>query len=148
MGIKMITPMSTILDTLKKGKKSVKDEVVKVFTRAGEEAVRGARAPRGKQYTDRTSNLRSSTGYVLTVDGKPVIGGGYTPVKETGKPGAKAGKVHGNNLAKGADANSVSLFVTTGMSYAQYLDARAYDILDTAEADATAVLEEKLKRKK
>lgn len=148
MGIKMITPMSTILGTLKEGKKSVKDEVVKVFTRAGEEAVRGARAPRGKQYTDRTSNLRSSTGYVLTVDGKPVIGGGYTPVKETGKPGAKAGKEHGNDLAKGADANSVSLFVTTGMSYAQYLDARAYDILDTAEADATAVLEEKLKRKK
>ena len=148
MGIKMITPMSTILDTLKKGKRSVKDEVVKAFTRAGEEAVRGARAPRGKQYKDRTSNLRSSTGYVLTVDGKPVIGGGYTPVKETGKPGAKAGKAHGNDLAKGADANSVSLFVTTGMSYAQYLDARAYDILDTAEADATAVLEEKLKRKK
>ena len=148
MGIKMITPMSTILDTLKKGKKSVKDEVVEVFASAGEHAVRGARAPRGKQYTDRTSNLRSSTGYVLTVDGKPVIGGGYTPVKETGEPGAKAGKAHGNDLAKGADANSVSLFVTTGMSYAQYLDARAYDVLDTAEADATAVLEEKLKRKK
>lgn len=148
MGIKMITPMSTILGTLKKGKKIVKDEVVEVFANAGDHAVRGARAPRGKQYTDRTSNLRSSTGYVLTVDGKPVIGGGYTPVKETGEPGAKAGKAHGSDLAKGADANSVSLFVTTGMSYAQYLDARAYDILDTAEADATAVLEEKLKRKK
>lgn len=148
MGIKMITPMSTILDTLKKGKKSVKDEVVEVFADAGEHAVRGARAPRGKQYKDRTSNLRSSTGYVLTVDGKPAIGGGYTPVKETGKPGAKAGKAHGKEMADKADTNSVSLFVTTGMSYAQYVDARGYDVLDTAEADATAVLEEKLKRKK
>lgn len=148
MGIKCTTHMETVLHRLERGADGVTTNVERAFLRAGEAAVRGARNPLGRDYTDRTGSLRASTGYVLTRDGAEIRAGGFTKVDGKGEDGTKAGRAHAEELAGGDKSpDTITLHVTTGMSYARYVDARGYDVLDTAERAAVRALSKHLTKR-
>ena len=88
----------------------------------GEQFVADARST--DTYTDRTGNLRSSVGYVIVKDGKPVFGN----FEGTSTPGVDKAR----NFAEGIVAeypNGYALIVVAGMNYALYVEAKGFDVL-------------------
>ena len=97
--------------------------LVKQLSFIGEECIRIARE--SGSYNDITGNLRSSIGYVVLVDGKPVVTGaskqynGKNGHGEAGPPAAEA-------LLQKLQAKfpwGVVLIVCAGMKYAAYVEA-------------------------
>ena len=80
-------------------------------------------------------NLRSSIGYVVLQDGKPIEKGGFAPTergKEKGKNGQKEGETFINKVISQYPKGFV-LVVVAGMKYATYVEARNYNVLTSAE---------------
>lgn len=82
-------------------------------------------------YKDQTGNLRSSTGYVLIVDGEIVSESAFDVVKD-GQTGSDEGKAFAESIVKDYPTG-IALVVVAGKNYAQYVAARGYDVLDSAE---------------
>ena len=99
----------------------------------GEKCVNAARitSQKGRDYTDQTGNLRSSTGYVLAVDGEIVAESSFDVVKN-GQQGRDEGKSFAESLVKD-HPSGIALIVVAGKNYAEYVAARGYDVLDSAE---------------
>lgn len=99
----------------------------------GEKCVNAARitSQKGRDYTDQTGNLRSSTGYVLIVDGEIVSESAFDVVKD-GQTGSDEGKAFAESIVKDYPTG-IALVVVAGKNYAQYVAARGYDVLDSAE---------------
>lgn len=95
----------------------------------GETAVKTARE--NGSYTDRTGNLRSSTGYVLIYNGQILQQGGFAAVKQ-GANGSNTGEQFAKSLVKQYPLG-YALVVVAGMEYAGYVSAKGYDVLDSAE---------------
>lgn len=99
----------------------------------GEKAVNEARA-RGS-YKDQSGNLRSSIGYVISLDGKIVKWGEFKAAgngSTSGEEGVRKGKEFAEDV--GTDVKSgFCLTVVAGMEYAQYVIAREYNVLQTSE---------------
>lgn len=90
----------------------------------GEEFVNRARSI--DTYKDRTSNLRSSIGYVVAKDGV-ILRRNYKQFRD-----AKLGVARGLNLAEqvvGEYPNGIILVVTAGMEYGLYVEAMNFDVL-------------------
>ena len=110
--------------------------IIRSFLVAGEEAVRVARSndkphavttAKG-DYTDRTGNLRNSTGYVLMRD--------TTPIGQAGDADAVA---LASDYAKQL-TGKFRLVVVAGKDYASYVSHRGYDVLDSAEIECVKIL--------
>lgn len=128
--------------------KVVLEDVMEELAIAGEVAVNAARE-RGS-YTDRTGNLRSSTGYILARDGEvhtsssfAKIIGGFNP-KNVPLDGDEQGRTLAEGLAKELSKDGFALIVVAGMEYASYVSDKGYDVLDSAELEARRRLEERL----
>jgi hypothetical protein len=108
--------------------------LIKRFTMIGEECVRIARESRS--YNDITGNLRSSIGYVVLQDGKPVVNGAskqYSGTKGNGEAGPAAAEALLNQL-QAKFPRGIVLIVCAGMNYAAYVEnVRHKDVLTTAE---------------
>lgn len=133
MSIELVTPQAVIDEYIDERIDDILEEVIQTMSYIGESALRKARE-RGS-YTDRTGNLRSSTGYVLAVDGKIVTSQGF---------GKEDGLQYARELALGAP-ESIVLVVVAGMSYATYVSDRGYDVLDSAELEAERLADQLLK---
>ena len=107
----------------------------------GEQCANTARE-RGS-YINWTGNLRSSVGYVVTVDGHIVHSGGFQQVLE-GQQGTGEGRSFAEALAQRYPSGIV-LIVVAGMNYAAYVAHRGRDVLASAELLADRLLAE-LKR--
>lgn len=108
----------------------------------GEMCVNAARASSG--YTDRTHNLRSSTGYVIVRDGKVVRQSKFDPVSG-GSEGGKSGEEYARKLAMDYP-DGFALIVVAGMNYAAYVSAKGRDVLDSAELLAERLVPQMLKQ--
>lgn len=99
----------------------------------GERCVNAARISehKGKDYLDQTGNLRSSTGYVIVVDGQ-IAGESSFEVVKDGRQGSVDGRMLAERLA-GEYPTGIVLIVVAGMKYAIYVADRGYDVLDSAE---------------
>lgn len=120
--------------------------LVKQLSYIGEESVRIARE--NGSYSDITGNLRSSIGYVVLVDGKPVKKG--TPKQYDGKDGSgEAGPPAAEALLQSLQAKfpwGVVLIVCAGMKYAAYVEAVHHkDVLTSAELIAESLAKKLLK---
>lgn len=131
-----------IMQEIEEKTKRLREDLIYNLSDVGEQCVNAARitSMKGRDYTDRTGNLRSSTGYVLVVDGEIVshssfdaIGGGAT--------GASKGKAFAESLAAN-HPNDIALIVVAGMHYAEYVAAKGYDVLDTAEITGEKLIEQ------
>lgn len=137
MPMQMLTPQTEI-DTFFKVKiENVEKAIVRQLFVAGEECNNAARSRH--TYKDQSSNLTSSFGYVVAVDGKiiPPIGG--FEVVLGGHQGAKDGKAYAKELVSQYNKGIV-LIVVAGMEYAAYVSDRGYDVLDSAELEAKRIV--------
>lgn len=112
----------------------------------GEKCVNQARTAfqsgEGKHYTDRTGNLRSSVGYVVAIDGEIVQMSTFATVKD-GAEGSGKGKSYAAQLAA-RYPQGVALIIVAGMHYASYVQARGYDVIDSAGLLADKLVPEML----
>lgn len=90
-----------------------------------------AKFPHQPNYIDDTGNLRSSIGYVLIIDGQIVAESSFEAVKN-GKQGSDEGKTFAESLVSNYP-DGIALVVVAGMHYAEYVAAKGYDVLDSAE---------------
>ena len=114
--------------------------LVQQLSYIGEECIRIARE--NGSYNDITGNLRSSIGYVVLVDGTPVITGaskqyhGHSGHGEAGPPAAES-------LLPSLHAKfpwGVVLIVCAGMKYAAYVESVHHkDVLTSAELKAESL---------
>ena len=119
--------------------------LIKRFTMTGEECVRIARE--SGSYNDITGNLRSSIGYVVLQDGKPVVNGAskqYSGTKGNGEAGPAAAEALLTQL-QAKFPWGIVLIVCAGMNYAAYVEnVRHKDVLTTAELKAESLLKQLL----
>lgn len=120
------------------------------------------------KYNDITGNLRSSLGYVISMDGKIVKEGGFKRIDGRGEnyekvffttrsqktvqfwakgksgdgsEGSRQGLSYARDLAS-KHTNGVTLIVVAGMDYASYVnDIHKLNVIDTAEAKVIAMLQ-------
>lgn len=105
-------------------------QLIESLTHVGEEAVKLAKLiPPERGFKDRTGNLRSSIGYVVFVDGKP-LNMAFAAVK-----GGHAGVNEGQRLALkvGSKTEGYALVVVAGMNYAVHVESKGRDVLTSAE---------------
>lgn len=132
----MITPQFTPTDIERMLQQKIalyQDKIVRILRIVGEKCINEART--NGSYQDQTGNLRSSIGYVVLQDGKPIEKGGFAPTergKEKGKSGQKEGETFINKVISQYPKGFV-LVVVAGMKYATYVEARNYNVLSSAE---------------
>lgn len=127
----------------------IADRIVKRLEMIGEAAVKYAREPHDRNWGDVTGNLRSSIGYVILVDGKPVKYG--EPAQFEGKQGdGSKGVAAGQQMLKSLQAKfpwGVVLIVCAGMKYAAYVESVKHkDVLTGAELRAEELANKLLKK--
>lgn len=110
-----------------RAKELARQRLIREMKRVGEECVSEAVA--SGNYTDRTCNLRSSIGYVVAENGNIVEEGGFWNLG--GTEGPAAGRAKAYELADGTDG--VVLILVAGMSYAQYVADKGFNVLDSAQ---------------
>ena len=106
---------------------------IRALAYLGEQCVSLARdrAPE-LSWIDRTGNLRSSIGYLITHKGNIVQYSDFQQVKQ-GSDGPKVGKDLATEIAK-SFTNEYVLVVVAGMNYAEYVEAMDNkDVLATPE---------------
>ena len=124
----------------------VTKHIIDTLSYIGEECIRIARE--SGDYNDITGNLRSSIGYVILNDGKPVVRGAakqYSGKKGNGEQGAPAADA----LLKKLQADfpwGIVLIVCAGMNYAAYVEnVHHKDVLTSAELKAESLMKSLLK---
>ena len=126
--------------------KEIADHIISQFTYIGEECVRIARE--SGSYNDITGNLRSSIGYVILNNGKPVVNGAsktYSGPKGNGEAGPAAAEALLTQL-QAKFPWGIVLIVCAGMNYAAYVEnVRHKDVLTTAELKAESLIKQLLK---
>lgn len=135
MSLEVTTPIGEIQQYIKEQLDRKVEELISKLSYIGEGALRIAREQ--GSYTDRTGNLRNSTGYVIAVDGQVIARAGFRSKNEDGAAFAE-------ELARTTDGKAV-LVVCAGMSYATYVSRRGYDVLDSAELEAKVLADKLLK---
>lgn len=129
MPIKRLTPPAEIDRFIEAEVERLKTALVYNLCAIGEQVLNAARLT--NSYKDQTGNLRSSIGYVVSVNGEIVQMSSFDVVKEGGD-GAKGGKTYALQLVKDFPQGIV-LIVVAGMNYASYVSAKGYDVLDSSE---------------
>ena len=129
MPIKRLTPPAQIDRFIEDEMERLKNSLIYNLCAIGEQALNAARLT--NSYKDQTGNLRSSIGYIVSVDGEIVQMSSFDVVKEGGE-GAKGGKAYAIQLVRDFPKGIV-LIVVAGMNYASYVSAKGYDVLDSSE---------------
>lgn len=149
MGIKF-TPKFNVNDLLKQVKddvESIETDILERFQMVGDEFVQIARDI--ETYKDRTNNLRSSIGYIVFKDGKPVdenfeqTGSG----KGNGNEGLEKGRKIANDF-EDLPQKGYCLVCVAGMGYAAAVESKGFDVISGSTLKAEKLLKESLDRLK
>ena len=130
---KMITPIKVIGDHIKASVEAKMKVIINTFCYVGEQCIVEARD--NGNYTDQTGNLRSSIGYAVLWNGKIIQKECADKVKN-GDEGTSKGEKFLSDRIKKAQKKGVVLIVTAGMNYAEYVEAKGYNVLSSAELKA------------
>lgn len=109
----------------------------------GLECVKEARE--SGRYTDRSGNLRSSIGYAILENGKPIKKSTFNKVIAT----ATEAEIKSNELISSLAAtynDGLVLVVVAGMNYAAYVEAKGYNVLNSSETLAKTLVPKMLKQ--
>lgn len=140
------TEMRKLKTGLNAKMKDIADLLIKQLSYIGEECIRIARE--SGSYNDITGNLRSSIGYVILYDGKPVVSGAlkqYSGKKGEGEDGPPAAEALLTSL-QAKYPWGIVLIVCAGMKYAAYVEAVHHkDVLTSAEIKSEALAKQLLK---
>lgn len=78
-------------------------------------------------WNDQTGNLRSSIGYIITINGQQAESGGFKPTNApngNGAKGQKTGAEYAESIIPRYSSTPIALVVVAGMEYAIYVEAR------------------------
>lgn len=142
MPIKRLTPTAEIDRYIAGRVEAIKKALVYNLCAVGEQALNTARLT--NSYKDQTGNLRSSIGYVVSMDGEIVQMSSFDTVKE-GREGSRGGKEYAMQLVRDFPKGIV-LIVVAGMNYASYVSAKGYDVLDSSELLADKLVPQMLQQ--
>lgn len=142
MGITQRTPSSEINAYIAQQVERITSSLLYNLQYIGERCLNAARDT--NSYKDQTGNLRSSLGYVIASDGKIVYQSTFEVVKEGGD-GKKSGIQFAKEIVR-QFPEGIVLIVVAGMDYAQYVSAKGYDVLDSAELLADRLVPQILKQ--
>lgn len=142
MPIKRLTPTTEIDRYIAGRVEAIKRALVYNLCAVGEQVLNTARLT--NSYKDQTGNLRSSIGYVVSVDGEIVQMSSFDTVKE-GREGSRGGKEYAIQLVRDFPQGIV-LIVVAGMNYASYVSAKGYDVLDSSELLADKLVPQMLQQ--
>jgi hypothetical protein len=142
MPIKRLTPDSAIDDYVANLIERKTRAIIRSLCYVGEQCVNEART--GGSYTDRTGDLRSSTGYVVVADGNVIQMSDFPQVKK-GKQGSTEGKQFIKQLI-GKFPTGICLIVVAGMNYATYVSAKGHNVLDSSELLAEKLVPQIVKK--
>lgn len=133
MPIDSVIPDNSLENYIEERAKRMIQAIIFRLKVIGEKCVNAARISdlKGKDYTDQTGNLRSSTGYVIVKDGQIVTESSFEVVKN-GRQGSMDGRALAERLANDYQTGIV-LIVVAGMNYSIYVADRGFDVLDSAE---------------
>lgn len=137
----MTTPQQEIGRYLMEARQRMERALLRTMQYCGEAVLRVARST--NSYKDQTGNLRSSTGYVIAIDGRIAAQSSFQTVKQGGE-GAATGAEYARKLVS-QYPKGVVLIVVAGMEYAAYVANRGYDVLDSAELEAERIVPRMLK---
>ena len=128
----------------------INDALLMELQAIGEKVVNHARDLKPPiSFTDQTGNLRSSIGYGIYINGKPIT----KNFKDASGPkgnkgqGRRKGEKFANSIARKLP-KGISLVVVAGMEYAYYVEANNRDVLTSAERLAKELVPEMLKQLK
>lgn len=117
-GIKL-TNRKEAIRNLQSRSENIEKAIIMRYRLVGLQFVRDARIQ--ADFTDRTGNLRSSIGFILTKDGR-VIEEDFN-----GNPG---GQTKGLNYAKSlTGGKGIALIVVAGMEYAAAVESKGFDVI-------------------
>ena len=139
MPIKRLTPTAEIDRYIAGRVEAIKRALVYNLCAVGEQVLNTARLT--NSYKDQTGNLRSSIGYVVSVDGEIVQMSSFDTVKE-GREGSRGGKEYAMQLVRDFPHGIVLI----GMNYASYVSAKGYDVLDSSELLADKLVPQMLQQ--
>ncbi|MDR0385393.1 MAG: hypothetical protein LBH60_04890 [Prevotellaceae bacterium] len=149
MPIKQITPMQAVHNYLQEQLDRREKVLLDIMFYTGEAGLMVARV--NGSYTDRTGNLRSSTGYVVVKDGRVVSISDFTqvPPKESHPGdkynGAEEGKKFAQKIISEFPAG-IALIEVAGMNYSGCVSAKGFDVLDSAESEVERLFLQLLKQ--
>lgn len=140
---KMITSVADIVKGINAQTQEQIDDLLAAFQYVGESCVKEAREHHS--YTDQTGNLTSSIGYTIVKDGKIITKSVPQKVKN-GSDGVQKGQEYLDSLAEKWGRKGMYLIVSAGMDYAEYVEARGYVVLSSAELKAPNLLRDILSK--
>lgn len=133
---------SAFYDYVIKKQEKAREGAITALNYVGLECVKEARQNGG--YTDRSGNLRSSVGYVVLENGIPIKKGGFQKVLPTATEAQTTSETLVSKLSKTYNTGLV-LVVVAGMNYAAYVEAKGYNVLNSAETLANKIVPKILK---
>lgn len=140
MSIEMVTPRAAIQAMLLRKTQRVRMAIAKQLCVIGEKVLKELRrVGRPNDYTDRTGNLRSSTGYVVAIDGQVLRKSTFETVGSGGDGGA-VGSAFADQLVAQHNRGIV-LIVVAGKNYAKYVQAKR-NVLDSGKVLAQQLVAE------
>ncbi len=151
MGLKRVSTDAAIKERFAQAKARVQMSLVQRLMKVGEELVNHARSISADVgYTDQTGNLRSSTGYIIVVNGQ-IVSSDFKkiegPVMNVPKNGVQIGRSYAESLATNYKSGYQLIFVA-GMEYALAVESRGRDVLESTELLARKSVPEHLERLK
>lgn len=148
MGIEMTTTMAEIRAFLEKEVKRNLHRVIASLQYVGETVVNEIRDSHISAWNDQTGNLRSSIGYIVSVDGEPVGASDFKKVvgpkadEEKDIDGSPEGLAYAERLCK-LYPKGIALIVVAGMEYASYVEAMENKVvLAQGEIEARVLVNE------
>ncbi len=126
-----------------KQQENAREGAINVLKYVGLECIREARE--SGRYTNQTGNLRSSIGYAILEDGKIINQSTFGKVRST----AVEAQGKGENLIKRLSSTyntGLVLVVVAGMEYAAYVEAKGYNVLNSAEIKGKNLVKQMLKQ--
>lgn len=140
--MRVTTPPSEIADFFEQHIQRLEKAIVRNMRYVGERCVNAARS--SHTYRDQTGNLSSSIGYAVSIDGNLVRCSNFQIVKQ-GQQGAIDGKDYVLDLIS-QYPKGIVLIVVAGMNYATYVSDKGYDVIDSAEMLAEALIPKFMKQ--
>lgn len=138
---RMTTPVHVITDKLTAEAKAKLRVIANVLCYVGEQCIIEAR--NGGTYEDQTGNLRSSIGYAVLMNGQVIQSDSVDKIKN-GNEGVSEGLKYLQERVKKASKKGVCIIVTAGMNYAEYVEAKGYVVLSSAELKAPVIVKQLL----
>ena len=154
MGIKCKTSSAEIEEYFDQRVKAIRQAQINNLVYVGEAAVKEARE--SGRYKDQTGNLRSSIGYCVLDNGKVIKESSFDVARGvwkddkgrkhpySGDAGSSEGREFLHTLIS-EHSKGLALIIVAGMNYAAYVEAKNYNVLDSAEQMAERLLPQLLK---